>query len=121
MSTLSLLFLDMIIEYRVAYIIWFVLHCMILIFTFNNLSIWVIYLKMIAEDKNFIIEYSYKPLTPSFINELKPRKRFTCFALSILFNCLFDLYFVISFIIDILFRLMFWNKIREIKRRINER
>lgn len=120
MTTISLFLLEDIMDYYVLYIIWFVIHVNVLTITIRHIGEWVIYFKTMKEYGRFVIDYSYKPLTPSFINNLKPRRKSICVSLSILFNVLFDLYFVIALFVELWYRVMHWKDFRDTKRRIND-
>ena len=94
MTTISIIIMDELIQTFWLWLIWFVIQTYIFSVTIRHITEVGIHLADLETRKYYLINFSKIPLTPSWINEIKTRKKSICMLLSIIFFILFDAYLV---------------------------
>lgn len=118
MTTISIIIMDELIEMFWIWVIWFIVQSYVFSISIRHITEVVLHLIDLEKRKYYLIDFSKIPLTPSWINEIKTRKRWICVVLSILFFILFDAYLIILLIC---FAIFIIGNFKKIKKEYSER
>lgn len=118
MTTISIIIMDELIEMFWIWIIWFIVQSSVFSITIRHTTEVGSYLAGLEKRKCYLIDFSKIPLTPSWINELKTRRKSICILLSIMFFILFDVYLVTLLICLLIFII---RNFKDVKNEYEER
>lgn len=112
MTTISIIIMDELIQTFWLWLIWFVIQSYIFSITIRHTTEVGTYLAELEKRKHYLIDFSKIPLTPSWINEFKTRRKSLCILLSIMFFILFDVYLVTLLICLLIFIIRNFKDVR---------